>query len=130
MSPPIIRRSLSVNVLVKEGLLDEAIDEMEDCLQEEDAVFNSENSCISDEALDTLCNSIKEREDTQRQMQRFRTLQRVLTAYHRRSTKTLEELLHTPLYVDGVEESTEHEPAIDLSDKIIAQVPEFLSEEK
>ncbi|RCN26129.1 hypothetical protein ANCCAN_28151 [Ancylostoma caninum] len=51
MSPAIIRRSLLVNVLVNEGRIDDALDEVEGCLQEDDVIFNSENSCISDEAV-------------------------------------------------------------------------------
>lgn len=69
LSPAIIRRSLLVNVLVNEGAnhsafwldcsfsklhsgrLDDALDEIERCLQDEDIIFNSENSCISDEAV-------------------------------------------------------------------------------
>ncbi|EYC30806.1 hypothetical protein Y032_0004g1782 [Ancylostoma ceylanicum] len=81
--------------------------------------------------LDTLCNSIKERTDTQKQMQRFRALQRVITAYNRRSTKSVEQLLHTPLQA-GVadDEPTSSTTKLDLSDKVLAQVPQFLAEEK
>ncbi|KAK6729636.1 hypothetical protein RB195_006591 [Necator americanus] len=130
MSPPVIRRSLLVNILVKEGRLDDALDEMERCLQEEDLIFNSENSSISEESLDTLCNSIKERTDTQKQMQRFRALQRVITSYNRRSSKSVEELLHTPLQVGLSDDEPAKKTEIHLSDKVIAQVPHFLSEEK
>ncbi|KAL6730494.1 hypothetical protein Aduo_001467 [Ancylostoma duodenale] len=131
MSPAIIRRSLLVNALVNEGRLDDALDEVEECLQEDDIIFNSENSCISEEALDTLYNSIKERTDTQKQMQRFRALQRVITAYNRRSTKSVEELLHTPLQAGlADEEPTSSTTKLDLSDKVIAQVPQFLADEK
>ncbi|KHJ94772.1 hypothetical protein OESDEN_05293 [Oesophagostomum dentatum] len=131
MTPPVIRRSLLINILTSEGRLDDAIDEMEKCLQEEDSVFNSDNSCISDEALDTLCNAIKAKDDTHQQMKRFRTIQRVLTDYNRRSTKSVEELLHTPLQAGHMDNGT-HQPKSDvsLSDNIIGQVPHFLFGEK
>lgn len=130
MSPPVIRRSLVVSVLTNEGRLDDALDEVEKCLHEEDVVFNSENSCISNEALDQLCNAIKERKDTQKQMKRFRALQRVLTDYDRRSSKSIDELLHSPLYVGSTEDDfTDEPPKIPLTDKMIGQVPHFLSKE-
>ncbi|KAJ1350943.1 hypothetical protein KIN20_006873 [Parelaphostrongylus tenuis] len=130
MSPPVIRRSLVVSVLTNEGRLDDALDEVEKCLHEEDIVFNSENSCISNEALDQLCNAIKERTDTQKQMKRFRSLQRVLTDYDRRTSKSIDELLHSPLHIASTEEDfAEDSPKIPLTDKMIGQVPHFLSKE-
>ncbi|KAE9420477.1 hypothetical protein Angca_002069, partial [Angiostrongylus cantonensis] len=130
MSPPVIRRSLVISVLTTEGRLDDALDELEKCLHEEDVIFNSENSCVSNEALDKLCNAIKERTDTQKQMKRFRALQRVITDFDRRSSKSIDELLHSPLHVASTEEDFVDEPSkIPLTDKIIGQVPHFLSEE-
>ncbi|PIO77299.1 ribosomal protein L22 [Teladorsagia circumcincta] len=130
MTPAVIRRSLLITILATEGRLDDALDEMEKCLQEEDVVFNSENSCISDEALDKLCHCIKERDDTQKQMQRFRALQRVITTYNRRSCKSIDNLLHTPLYVAPIEDDSPEPPKIPLTDKVISQVPHFLAVEK
>nr|CDJ81268.1 Protein Y48G8AL.7 [Haemonchus contortus] len=127
MTPAVIRRSLLVTILATEDRLDEALDEMEKCLQEEDVVFHSENSCISDEALDKLCYAIKKRDDTQKQMQRFRALQRVITTYKRRSTKSIDNLLHTPLHIAPIEEETPEPLKVPLTDKVIAQVPHFLA---
>ncbi|KJH45297.1 hypothetical protein DICVIV_08673 [Dictyocaulus viviparus] len=128
MSPPIIKRSLVIRTLTIEGRLDDALDEMEDCLQEEEKIFNSENSCISNEALDKLCDAIKARTDTQKQMRRFRALQRVITDYNRRSTKSIDELLHTPLNITSLEDVID-QPLKVLTDKVIAQVPHFLSKD-
>lgn len=127
MSPAVIRRSLLVNILTFEGRIDDALDEIEKCLQEEDVVFNSENACISDEALDKLCHAIKARDDTHIQMQRFRALQRVITAHNRRTTKPVDDLLHTPLHVASIDEEPCQMPEIPLTDKVLGQVPEFLA---
>uniref|UniRef100_A0A0K0D9F1 TPR_REGION domain-containing protein n=1 Tax=Angiostrongylus cantonensis TaxID=6313 RepID=A0A0K0D9F1_ANGCA len=126
MSPPVIRRSLVISVLTTEGRLDDALDELEKCLHEEDVIFNSENSCVSNEAVRLRCLH----KDRTKTMKRFRALQRVITDFDRRSSKSIDELLHSPLHVASTEEDFVDEPSkIPLTDKIIGQVPHFLSEE-
>ncbi|VDM56057.1 unnamed protein product [Angiostrongylus costaricensis] len=105
MSPPVIRRSLVIRVLTTEGRLDDALDELEKCLHEEDVIFNSENNCVSNEAVRLCCLHIG--------MKRFRALQRIITDYNRRSSKSIDDLLHSPLHVtsteeDFVDEKTDH----------------------
>ncbi|PAV71177.1 hypothetical protein WR25_07366 [Diploscapter pachys] len=68
LCPSIMRRSLSVLILSGKGELDKALDQLEAVLCEDDALFNSWNSSISEEALDILCATIKERDDTQKQV--------------------------------------------------------------
>ncbi|VDL79350.1 unnamed protein product [Nippostrongylus brasiliensis] len=126
-TPAVIRSSLLVKLLSSEARFDDALDEVENCLQNEDELFNTANSSISNEALDDLCNAIRARDDTQKQMQRFRALQRLLTTYNRRCTKTVDELLCTPIQVTAIEDKPLESPQIPLTDKVISEIPHFLS---
>ncbi|WKX92476.1 hypothetical protein Q1695_010476 [Nippostrongylus brasiliensis] len=127
-TPTVIRSSLLVKLLSSEARFDDALDELENCLQNEDELFNTANSSISNEALDDLCNAIRARDDTQKQMQRFRALQRLLTTYNRRCTKTVDELLCTPIQVTPIEDKPLESPQIPLTDKVISEIPHFLSD--
>ncbi|CAJ0930153.1 unnamed protein product, partial [Mesorhabditis belari] len=125
--PTVIRRSLQIMFEIKQGRVDYAIDLLEDVLNEEEEVYMSENQCISEQALDALYQAINSKENTADQMKRFRNLQRILTACNRRTNRSIDELLESQIEVPMIFKEPHRE--IPLSNKILEQIPHFLSAE-
>ncbi|CAI5438575.1 unnamed protein product [Caenorhabditis angaria] len=99
--PPVIQNSLKIMGLAQQLKFDEALNELENVLMLEEIVFGTENYCVSDQALDILCDEIKKAEDSIEKMKRFRNLQRIVTKYNRRTTKTIDDLLFSPLRINS-----------------------------
>ncbi|CAD6186232.1 unnamed protein product [Caenorhabditis auriculariae] len=129
--PPIISTSIRVCVFSKEAKVDEALKELERTLTHEEILFDTENYSISEEALDTLHSVIKELPETSHQMKKFRTLQRMITRYGRRSKKSIDECLNSPFTLRSVDFDPPAPPRDGLiSDKTIRDIPHFLAGEQ
>lgn len=131
--PPAITSSIRIKTLAEQSKLNEALLELEKVLMFEEEVFYSGNYSVSDEALDSLCNAIKSEAESTEKMKRFRNLQRIVTKYGRRTEKSIEELLFTPIHVENNESM---EKAVDKSfletekfDDFVKRIP-YLKDEK
>ncbi|CAI4226123.1 unnamed protein product [Auanema sp. JU1783] len=124
-SPPIVKSSLDVMYLVKMKEVNEALDILDDVLNTEQQIFNTENSSITDDALDCLHAEITKSKDTTDQMRRFRKLQRLLTTYKCRSTKPLLEILNSSLETDFITDDRVLGEDL-ISDKVVEDFPHFL----
>ncbi|CAB3408406.1 unnamed protein product [Caenorhabditis bovis] len=130
-SPPVITSSIRICALAAQSRLDEALDELEKVLMKEEEVFGTQNYCVSEQALDELCEAIKLVPDSTEKMKRFRNLQRMVTKYGRRTTKSISELLYTPIRLPNIQTSTESPKEFietDKFDEFVKSIP-YLKDE-
>ncbi|EGT41865.1 hypothetical protein CAEBREN_13899 [Caenorhabditis brenneri] len=135
--PPAITSSIRIKSFAEQSKLNEALLELEKVLMFEEEVFFSGNYSVSDEALDSLCEAIKSEPETTEKMKRFRNLQRLVTKYGRRTEKSIEELLFSPLRVENTqveeeEEETKKETFVksEKFQEFVKQIPYLKDDEK
>ncbi|CAI2296900.1 unnamed protein product [Caenorhabditis sp. 36 PRJEB53466] len=129
--PPAITSSIRIRALAEQSKLDEALAELENVLIFEEDVFGTANYCVSDEALDSLCEAIKSQPETAEKMKRFRSLQRLVTKYGRRTEKSIEELLFAPIRLENAATSSADDEEFVKSDRFgefVKQIP-YLNEQ-
>uniref|UniRef100_A0A1I7U8Y5 Origin recognition complex subunit 6 n=1 Tax=Caenorhabditis tropicalis TaxID=1561998 RepID=A0A1I7U8Y5_9PELO len=132
--PPAIPMSIRIKALAEQSKLNEALTELEKVLMLEEEVFYSGNYSISDEALDALCEAIKSKPESSDTMKRFRNIQRAITKYERRTEKTIEDILLSPIRVECIETTTQSETVetfvkSDRFEEFVKKIP-YLKEEK
>lgn len=132
LCPSIIFDSLRINSLAGQDRIHEALDVLEGVLLHEEHHFRTENYSVCEESLDKIHQAIKDREESSMEMKRFRSIQRLITKYGRRSQLTLEEALRAPLEVQPIEAEPEASEELEevMESGIIEQVPHFLSEKR
>uniref|UniRef100_A0A8R1HLA2 Uncharacterized protein n=1 Tax=Caenorhabditis japonica TaxID=281687 RepID=A0A8R1HLA2_CAEJA len=134
-APPVISSSIRICALSEQAKLNEALTELEKLLCLEETLYLTENYCVSDEALDSLCEAIKAQPDSTEKMKRFRNLQRSVTKYGRRTEKSIEELLFTPIRFENstfpatISDTNESFAKSDKFDTFVRQIP-YLKDEK
>ncbi|CAO4362497.1 unnamed protein product [Caenorhabditis nigoni] len=131
--PPAITTSIRVKSLAEQSKFNEALSELEKVLMFEEEVFSTGNYSISDEALNALCDAIKAEPESTEKMKRFRNLQRLVTKYGRRTDKSIEDMLFSPIRLENSEPEEEKvDPEFMKSQKFqdfVKQIP-YLKDEK
>ncbi|VDK88853.1 unnamed protein product [Litomosoides sigmodontis] len=127
----VLATSLRIRLFVLQKRFWDALTEVEKVLNEDTAsldVTTKIPKCVMDE----LYKAISKCDDAVDEAKKLFKLQRLLSKYNRRTTKTLRELLLSDMYIPSKRKSMESGFKIDddILDKIVEQAPEVLTDNK
>ncbi|CAG9540905.1 unnamed protein product [Cercopithifilaria johnstoni] len=127
----VLATSLKIRLFVLQKRFWDALQEVEKVLNEDTASLDVSMK-ISKSVMDEFYKTLSTCDDAVDEVKRLFTLQRLLSKYNRRTTKTLRELLLSDMYIPSKKRSMEINFKIDddILDKIVEQVPEVLTNNK
>ncbi|KAL3997220.1 hypothetical protein ACH3XW_9975 [Acanthocheilonema viteae] len=127
----ILATSLKIRLFVLQKRFWDALHEVEKVLNEDTASLDVSMK-ISKSVMDEFYKTLSTCDDAVDEAKRLFMLQRLLSKYNRRTTKTLRELLLSDMYIPSKRRSMENNFKIDRNvlDKIVEQIPEVLTDNK
>ncbi|VDN04546.1 unnamed protein product [Thelazia callipaeda] len=127
----VLSSSLKIRFFVRQKRFWDAIREIENVLNNDTAGYNV-SSKICKSVLDDFYGSISKCNDAVDESKRLFTLQRILSKYNKRTTKSLRELLLSDMVVLSEKQPIKSDLNIDddLLDKIMEHVPEVLTDDR
>ncbi|EJW85008.1 hypothetical protein WUBG_04080 [Wuchereria bancrofti] len=127
----VLATSLKIRLFVLQKRFWDALSEVEKVLNEDTASLDVSTK-ISKSVMDEFYKALSTCDDAVDEAKRLFELQRLLSKYNRRTTKTLRELLLSDMYIPSRKRSMKSNLKIDddILDKVIEQVPEVLTSNK
>ncbi|KAM3722393.1 Ferrochelatase [Dirofilaria immitis] len=127
----VLATSLKIRLFVLQKRFWDALYEIEKVLNEDTASLDVSTK-ISKCVMDEFYKALSDCDDAVDEAKRLFTLQRLLSKYNRRTTKTVRELLLSDMYIPSKKGPMKSNLNIadDILDKVVEQVPEILTSDK
>ncbi|VDO14002.1 unnamed protein product [Brugia timori] len=127
----VLATSLKIRFFVLQKRFWDALNEVEKVLNEDTASLDVSKK-ISKSVMDEFYKALSNCDDAVDEAKTLYKLQRLLSKYNRRTTKTLRELLLSDMYIPSRKKSIKSNLKIDddILDKIVEHAPEVLTSNK